>query len=275
MNSSTARLFQVAVYGWLAFYLVALLLLGDAAWTNVPVSWFNEAVSPVAFAVHRSAMDLMEAYGTWITWLALLLALVQMRYVRWWTGLVVWALFKCIAAQTWLASNGGIHLMENLLLWAALISVPGQVSVASFWIARLQVLLAYVAATAHKLMGTSWWGGDALLRVARDAHFDLAWLAQWPAVCHVLSYLVPLWSGLFVLAVWWRPTRRAWLLAGVVFHLSTAVFMDLVPMGLAFIASYAIWCTEAEADRSMLVVRDAVRWCRERVVRGVVQRGSG
>lgn len=258
MNAATVRLFQLAVYGWLAFYMVALLLLGEAAWTNVPMDLFHARTSPVALAAQRSVMAAIGEHGAWWVAVLLFIALVQATYARWWLGLLAWALFRAITLHTWLASTGGIHLMENMLLWAALMAVPvrgGQVAVAAFWIARSQLLLAYVSATAHKFTGTGWLGGDALLRVANDPHFHLGWLAQWPGLCHLLSFVVPVWSGLFVFAVWWGPARRVWLLAGVAFHLSTALFMDLAPMGLAFIACYAIWSAEGEAGRILGVLR--------------------
>ena len=40
MENARIRSFQRALYGWLAFYMLAMLLLGRAAWTNAPVQVF-------------------------------------------------------------------------------------------------------------------------------------------------------------------------------------------------------------------------------------------
>jgi hypothetical protein len=161
----------------------------------------------------------------------------------------VWSAFRILSHRTWLASSGGIQLMENMLLWSSLMSSSRTaIATFAFWAARLQLLLVYAAAAAHKFTGTTWLDGSAMLRVANDPAFHLGWLAATPALCTALTYLVLGWMALFPFAVWWDPSRRMSLVVGAVFHLLTAIFMDIPQMGLAFVACYAIWLKEDEAS---------------------------
>ena len=236
------RLFQRAGYAWLGLYLVSVLVLGSDAWTNAPVPLLLSRTGPVAAAAH--VLDALPAAVC-----AVLCAVTAgccallLRRHRWWLGLLVWFLYRVIDHRMWLASNGGVQLMGTMLLWAALMGDDVQVHVRSFafWAARLQLMLAYAGAAAHKFTGTTWRDGSAFLRVAHDPLFHLHWLAASPLLCTVITYAVFAWMTLFPLAVWWIPSRRVVLLVGIAFHLATAVFIGIPQMGLAFIACYALW----------------------------------
>jgi hypothetical protein len=247
-----ACLFRWASCVWLFLYALSVLFLRDDAFTSAHVplangdgvlSWISlvlELATPVVCKVILIAM--------------MLLSIVMARFPRCWLGLVIWFLFRIITHRMWLASNGGIQLMENMLFWSsfmqlstspnALISTLGN---SAFWIARLQLLLAYGAAAAHKFKGSTWLDGSAVSLVAADDTCNLGWLSTSSVLCAVLTYATLAFMTLFALAVWWRPTRRIWLCVGVLFHFSTAVFMGIPQMAFAFIACYALWLDEAEA----------------------------
>lgn len=251
MNASTIRLFQASVYGWLALYLLALLVLGPAAWTNAPV---DPLIAREGLA--GGLQQLINGAPAWICFticvIALVISIAQLGRHRWWLGLMIWIFFRIITHRTWLASNGGIQLMENMLLWSAFMSLPSlPIATFAFWAARVQLLLVYAAAAAHKFTGTSWLDGSAMLLVAQDPAFHLGFLAGSPGICKLISWSTLAFMSLFPFAVWWKPSRRTFLIAGATFHLLTAIFMDIPQMGLAFIACYAIWLDEGDA-RSIL-----------------------
>ncbi len=264
MSDPVIRLFRCAVYAWLACYLVALLLLGGDAWLNAPVNITtakNGVLAAIQEVVNAAGAGILMAVCAGV----IAGAVVQAGRGRWWLGLIVWVCFRIVTHRTWLASNGGIQLMENMLLWAALLCAPSiAVATFAFWAARLQLLLLYLNAAAHKYAGTWWLDGTAVLRVAGDPLFHLGWLASVPALAVVLNYAVLAWMTLFPLAVWWRPTRRIVMIAGVLFHLSTAIFMGIPQMGLAIIACYAIWLTEGEARGIIQCVRRSLAFTRWR-----------
>ncbi len=249
MNASTIRHFQRAAYAWIAFYALALLVLGQAAWTNAPVDLFVR---------HNGIGGTLQTFINGLSPLAcmMLCALViglcisLFRQHRWWLALLVWLCFRILSHRTWLASNGGIQLMENMLLWSALMSasIDRPLTVLAFWAARLQLLLVYAVAAAHKFTGHAWLDGSAVLTVANDNDFHLHWLAVFPMLCMFLTYATLAFMALFPLAVWWSPSRRIFLIIGAIFHLCTAIFMGIPQMGFAFIACYALWLNEEEAQ---------------------------
>ena len=250
MNAATIRLFHAGVYGWLALYMLAVVLLGDAAWVSAPVPLLASASGLFAFL-----QDGVSGLVPWslfvISVLLLVLSVAMIQRHRWWLGLLVWFLFSMVTHRMWLASNGGIQLMENMLLWSALMSggpSTKRISYFAFWAARLQLLLVYAAAAAHKFTGTTWLDGSAMLLVANDPAFHLQFLAGSPLVCKLITWSTLAFMTLFPLAVWWRPSRRFFLITGALFHLCTAIFMDIPQMGLAFIACYAIWLQEEEVQ---------------------------
>lgn len=251
MPDTAVRLFQRAICAWSALYVLALLLTGDAVWTNAPVRLFRPehgaSLFPERFDVNLLAPSALVLTAVIIA----LLSILQMRRHRWWVGLVVWGLFRIITHRTWLASNGGVQLMENMLIWCSLMGkeTHALVRTSAFWIGRLQLILAYAAAAAHKYTGTAWLDGTAVMMVARDPAFHLHWLTHMPWFCMALTYAALTFMTLFPLAVWWSPSRRVFLAIGVLFHLSTAVFMGIPQMGLAFIACYPIWLDEKGAHR--------------------------
>ena len=260
MNAATVRLFHVAVYTWLALYMGALIFLGQAAWTNAPVDLFA-AHDGLRGAFQTAINSLSPMTCIALTVLVMAFSIMLIRQHRWWLALITWFLFRIITHRAWLASNGGIQLMENMLLWSALMTTPRTsdlVPTFSFWAARLQLLLVYFATAAHKFTGTMWLDGSAVMRVALDPTFHLHWLSAFPHLCAILTFATLAFMSLFPFAVWapapkrsgvgaWKTTRRAFLLIGAAFHMSTAVFMDIPQMGFAFIACYAIWLSEDEA----------------------------
>ncbi len=251
MEADRIRLFQRAVYVWLALYLLAILLTGEAVWSNAPVQLFRPEHGVWRFTTRWEVNRLTPLAMQLIAGVTMLVTVLLIRRHRWWLGLVAWILFRIITHRTWLASNGGIQLMENMLIWCALMGrgVHLTISITAFWIARLQLLLAYAVAAAHKFTGTAWLDGSAMLVVARDPAFGLTWLTGAPWLCTFLTYATLAFMTLFPFAVWWSRTRKWFLIIGALFHLATAVFMGIPQMGLAFIACYAIWLDEELALR--------------------------
>ncbi|MBL0036662.1 MAG: hypothetical protein IPP26_13090 [Flavobacteriales bacterium] len=52
----------------------------------------------------------------------------------------------------------------------------------------------------------------------------------------------------FPIAVWFNRTKLPFMAFGGLFHLGTALWMGIPEMAFAFIACYAIWLDEGEAD---------------------------
>jgi hypothetical protein len=177
-----------------------------------------------------------------------------LRGTRWWTALLIWWLYINLMHLAWLAGSGGQYLIANLLFWNISLSLNGSrfgalAKASAFWIIRMQVLLAYLATGLHKLTGTHWLDGTAMGIVASDPAFGPLWLADIPLLAQFISWAVLLFQLTFPFAVWSRHTRITWMLFGCIFHLGTALWMDIPDMALAFLMAYSIWLSPAEVDR--------------------------
>lgn len=177
-----------------------------------------------------------------------------LRGSRWWTAMLIWWSYVNLMHVAWLAGSGGQHLISNLLFWNIILSLNASpialwAGPSAFWVIRLQVLLAYLATGMHKLSGTHWLDGSAMGIVATDAAFGPAWIAELPLFAAVLSWAVLLFQLTFPIAIWWPRTRLAWMLFGSLFHLGTALWMDIPEMAFAFLVAYTIWLDPNEVER--------------------------
>ena len=256
---STVRVFQGAVHLWVAGYLLSGLRAAEFLWLH-PVAPRLPAQGAWEWLTRAFAWWWPEALiGPAILVLFLLAVRGLFLPVRWWSALLLWFLYVNLTDLAWLAGSGGQQLMANVLFWNILLSLPSSaippcphfpiLPISAFWIIRFQLLLAYLATGLHKLTGAHWLDGTALGIAATDPAYGPGWIAASPTAAALLTWIVLVFQLTFPLAVWWRPSRAAWMALGVLFHLGTAVWMDIPEMGLAFIAVYPIWMDERDARR--------------------------
>lgn len=264
--SVAQRIVQVALHAWVLGFMVSALPAADRLWVQ-PIA--PEWVPPGPFS------PITHALGTWLPVAAVwpmvgaLLVLAMLGLwgrSTWWSALLLWVFYMNLTGRAWMGGSGGQQLMANLLLWNVPLLAGSRKKVGSsmleglgLWMMRAQLLLAYGITALHKLTGTLWTSGEALGVVVGDEAFGPAALLQWPVMARLLTWCVFGFQFLFPLLIWWRPFRP-WLLGfGVLFHLGTAVWMDIPEMGLAFVAAYSVWVPEEAATRSMERFRAAWR----------------
>jgi hypothetical protein len=255
MSPSIIRLFQRAVHLWLLGYMLSCLPMAEWLWA-LPVS--------PPLPVPGIAGWFMNAFGTWLPdelalpavgAVILFSAYGVFREQPRWMAFLTWMLFASLVQRAWLASCGGLLLMNNLLLWMVLLRQQTSGKVAeflsrlAFWMIRVQLLFTYVATGMHKLTGTAWLDGTAVGIVSSDPQFGPLWLASWPVLSAIATWTLLAFQFAFPIAVWWQRSRYWAMAFGAAFHLGTAVFIDIPQMGLAFIACYAIWLDENMAQR--------------------------
>lgn len=255
MNTATIRLFQRAVHLWLLGYMLSCLPMAEWLW-DFPVS----PPLPVPGVMGW----FMNAFGTWAPsdfaepsagLLILFAAFGVFREQPRWMALLTWMLFSSLVQRAWLASCGGLLLMNNVLLWMVLLrqhvstGSAGFLSQLAFWMIRAQLLFTYLATGLHKLTGASWLDGTAVGIVSSDPQFGPLGLASWPPLSALVTLGLLAFQFGFPLAVWWRRSRYWAMAFGITFHLGTAIFIGIPQMGLAFIACYAVWLDEDVAER--------------------------
>lgn len=255
MNAATIRLFQRAVHLWLLGYMLSCLPMAEWLW-DFPVS--PPLPVPGVMGVF------MNAFGTWLPHdfaapaagvLILFAAFGVFREQPRWMAFLTWMLFSSLVQRAWLASCGGLLLMNNVLLWMVLLRQHASkgsaefLSLLAFWMIRAQLLFTYLATGLNKLTGTSWLDGTAVGIVSGDPQFGPHWLASWPFISALVTWGLLAFQFAFPLSVWWRRSRYWAFAFGIAFHLGTAVFIDIPQMGLAFIACYVVWLDEDAVQR--------------------------
>ncbi len=268
MSAATIRLFQRAVHLWLFGYTLSCLPMAEWLW-DFPIS--------PPLPVPGVTGLFMNVFGTWLPHdfavpsagvLVLFAAYGVFREQPRWMAFLTWMLFSSLVQRAWLASCGGLLLMNNVLLWMVLLrqdpstKTAGYLSQLAFWMIRAQLLFTYLATGLHKLTGTSWLDGTAVGIVSSDPQFGPHWLASWPALSAIVTWGLLAFQFGFPLAVWWRRSCYPAMALGIAFHLGTAVFIDIPQMGLAFIACYAVWLDEDAAGR----IDRALAWLRVRLL---------
>ena len=171
-----------------------------------------------------------------------------------WMALLSWAFFTSLVQQAWLASCGGLLLMNNVLFWMIFLRVGSSegprsmLAELAFWAIRIQLIFTYLTTGLHKLIGTTWLDGTAVGIVSSDPLFGPLWLAQLPGLSAVITWVLLAFQFAFPVAVWFRRTRLPFMAFGALFHLGTALWMGIPEMAFAFIACYTIWLDEGEAS---------------------------
>lgn len=247
------RLFQRALMLWVIGFMISAYWGLDEL-NVMGLSPIYAPPGPLKYITHAVALlpDGVRDLVVLVVVLALLVLCLRdlFRSPRWWSALLIWLLHANLMNNAWLAGSGGQQLVANLLFCNIFLSLGSAHAVFfGLWSARMQLLLAYFTTGLHKLTGTHWTDGTAMGIVATDPAFGPLWLGDMPVLSAVLTWSVLVFQLTFPLAVWFRPTRHAWMLFGLVFHLGTAIWMDIPEMGLAFIASYALWLDDATVQR--------------------------
>ncbi len=112
---------------------------------------------------------------------------------------------------------------------------------------QIQLCLSYAYTGIEKLKGLSWWEGSAVWYVIGMEEFiphDFAFLKHFPLVIALLSMTTLIFEVYFIFAVWNKRLRGPWLLIGFLFHLGTAVFMNLWFFCLVVVSAYCVFLTK-------------------------------
>src|SRR5208282_2742533 len=96
----------------------------------------------------------------------------------------------------------------------------------AFRFSQIQICIIYAFSGFEKLRGIKWWQGEALWDVLANfqvARWDFTWIASFPVLIVVATYLTVLWEIYFPVLVWVRPWSRWMLLFGMVLHIGIGI----------------------------------------------------
>jgi hypothetical protein len=109
---------------------------------------------------------------------------------------------------------------------------------------QIQISVIYAYTGWEKLKGGSWWDGTSLWSVMANPQMttmDFSFLRSIPWVIPVVAYLTIIFEIYFPVMVAWNKTKNLWLLMGVLFHASIAIFMGLAPFATVMVSTYFLF----------------------------------
>lgn len=107
---------------------------------------------------------------------------------------------------------------------------------------QVHMCLIYLFAGSGKLLGESWWGGEAMWITFANYEYqsmDMTWLAGSPAIIDLLTHITVLWELSYAVLVWPRWTRPIVIALAVPLHLGIALCMGMITFGLVMLIGNA------------------------------------
>jgi hypothetical protein len=154
-----------------------------------------------------------------------------------------WLLYLCFINH-----NRHLNVLHLFCRNKRAISVPDissdMVSSAFTRLIQIQLTVCYAYTGIEKLKGLQWWEGTAVwytLGMRELVAWDLTFLRQIPLAIGVLSMAPMIFEVYFPMAMANRKLRAPWLLFGVMFHLGTAIIMDLWFFCLVMTVAYLLF----------------------------------
>lgn len=108
----------------------------------------------------------------------------------------------------------------------------------SLRVLQIHMCLAYLSAGYEKMGSLEWWDGNVLWRSMVQPDFrqyDLTWLANYPWIPMLLSWLTMTVETFYCLGMWIPRLRIFWLLGIVSLHLGIGMFLGLWLFGTIMI----------------------------------------
>jgi len=110
---------------------------------------------------------------------------------------------------------------------------------------QISIAIVYFMAALQKVRSNTWWNGTEILNSlnTRFGAFDFYWLAKYPIIVNVLSYISWLSELAFATLVWDKPARRFILVMLIGLHISVLFVMNASLFSEAMIVSLMTFVT--------------------------------
>lgn len=103
---------------------------------------------------------------------------------------------------------------------------------------QLHLCLVYLFAGTAKLMGDTWWNGEAIWGAFANYEYqtlDMTWMAEWMWLLNIINYTTLIWELFYPFLVWPRLTRPLFLGMAVCVHLGIGISMGMMTFGLIMV----------------------------------------
>jgi hypothetical protein len=116
---------------------------------------------------------------------------------------------------------------------------------------QMQLCLVYFQSSVIKCQGALWRDGTTVHYVLFNREFgwfDLEWLAQYPLLVNYMTHSAILMQFALAFWLWFRPTRRWAILAGIALHLGIRPVLNIPGFGEFMTATYITFLAPDELD---------------------------
>jgi len=114
------------------------------------------------------------------------------------------------------------------------ITIPAYLITLSVRIIQLHLCIMYLACGIEKAMGEQWWNGNAIWIALQQDQFhqiDTGWMAQVPVIPKLLCWGTLLTETLYPVAIFYKKTKKLWLISIISMHGFIAIFLGLQLFG--------------------------------------------
>jgi HTTM domain len=116
---------------------------------------------------------------------------------------------------------------------------------------QMQICLIYFQSCVIKCQGALWREGTSVHYVLFNREFgwfNLEWLAQYPLLINYMAHSAMLMQFALAFWLWFRPTRRWAILAGIALHAGIRPILNIPGFGEFMIAAYITFLAPDELD---------------------------
>ena len=112
--------------------------------------------------------------------------------------------------------------------------IPSYLITLSVRLIQLHLCIMYLACGVEKSLGAQWWNGEAIWMALQQDQFhqvNTGWMAQIPLVPKLLCWGTLLTETLYPIAIFYKRTKKIWLISIISMHAFIAVFLGLQLFG--------------------------------------------
>ena len=191
------------------------------------------------------ALFTLGAFGRSLTWLLFVLNLGLLQR----DPIIIYG--ADLFANFWLFYFSFVKHNTYFSIWNLIRRKPQEAAkgldpLSSMGVRLLQIHLcvAYAITGWEKLKGTTWWDGSAVWHLTGMKELvdrDLTFIQNFPILVGAMTLLTLFFEIYFCFGVWQKKWKYIFLVAGAIFHLSTALIIDLLYFCFVMILPYLLF----------------------------------
>ena len=232
-------------------------LINDSVFAWSHFHWVESAAG--LWALHFVALTAMMFFclGLFTRWAGVLTALFTISYANRAVGAAFGLdqINAMLAVYLAIAPSGKYLSLDSLLSsrWNNRSPLPlsnNQQILTNFVTRLMQIHLSiiYLFAGCGKLLGSSWWRGEAIWGAMANAEYqtvDLTGLAHFPYIINLITHLTLAWEVSYVILVWPRWSRPLIIGMAIAIHLGIGLTMGMVEFGLIMVTANLVFVPPA------------------------------